>query len=738
MSRIPIRGLADILLAKTTQRHSRDQEGSSSKKRKIKEELVDDREFLAGFSDDESDYNVSPDLHADLASDDLTENLIGLQTDQAEVVDDNETTLLDLHDLRLLEQFQDPEEEDIIPTVPVDTIDEDDIETVISATVGYQPSFTAAPSTAVFDTVAGPSHVTAEATAAIQPPADFDDSTPVPNPRAAPTSDFEVALGLWCQEAGISRAQWTGLREILNMLSDDAVKKLPKALDTLKLHAVGQLPLLELRQTPIKLNIAKLPASRRKIIMSRALAAGQVATAPDNLFFFNPIYLFQAILSSTIRERMHIGMAHFVDEPAELWHSTAWASSIRYSSGEFPRLPEGQVVFPSDIVLYQCNEAICRCHTDADKNHIGRILSFGRDYRSQREHRGPIGSVVVEVQKIVPFIDLMDTRRDLLLMIIKLDPLPENKELVILEDDISMVLESALTPYTFNFDIFLDYAFESSVKLRDDKSHIQGQLFIRRIFRGDNIRPLNQSRAIRGQIEIAEYGRQYLVDKFSKSSNIISIPLLAFLDGFGLFRNMYRTIMGFYLLLAPLRSSDRNKRQNVFPLTLGPHGSNFTEVTDALRGRITQLERGIDMLITGKQFTVCVSVMAYIGDMPQQQTNSGFRSVAAESTCRMCLVETAQRGLLDFDIEARGRYHYEVIRQRASIRSRPNKIQRKITADKLGMEAEDPALMKLSPALDLVLSRPPDPFHSELNGITKLTHLLWNGDLLTKKAAAEY
>ncbi|KAF1816009.1 hypothetical protein P152DRAFT_388332 [Eremomyces bilateralis CBS 781.70] len=472
--------------------------------------------------------------------------------------------------------------------------------------------------------------------------------------------------------------------------------------------------------------------------MSRALAAGQVATAPDNLFFFNPIYLFQAILSSTIRERMHIGMAHFVDEPAELWHSTAWASSIRYSSGEFPRLPEGQVVFPSDIVLYQCNEAICRCHTDADKNHIGRILSFGRDYRSQREHRGPIGSVVVEVQKIVPFIDLMDTRRDLLLMIIKLDPLPENKELVILEDDISMVLESALTPYTFNFDIFLDYAFESSVKLRDDKSHIQGQLFIRRIFRGDNIRPLNQSRAIRGQIEIAEYGRQYLVDKFSKSSNIISIPLLAFLDGFGLFRNMYRTIMGFYLLLAPLRSSDRNKRQNVFPLTLGPHGSNFTEVTDALRGRITQLERGIDMLITGKQFTVCVSVMAYIGDMPQQQTNSGFRSVAAESTCRMCLVETAQRGLLDFDIEARGRYHYEVIRQRASIRSRPNKIQRKITADKLGMEAEDPALMKLSPALDLVLSRPPDPFHSELNGITKLTHLLWNGDLLTKKAAAEY
>ncbi|KAF1814647.1 hypothetical protein P152DRAFT_393149, partial [Eremomyces bilateralis CBS 781.70] len=67
-----------------------------------------------------------------------------------------------------------------------------------------------------------------------------------------------------------------------------------------------------------------------------------------------------------------------------------------------------------------------------------------------------------------------------------------------------------------------------------------------------------QSRAIRAQMEIAEYGRQYLVDKLSKSFNNISIPLLTFLDGFGLFRSMYCTIMGFYLLLAPPRSSGRN------------------------------------------------------------------------------------------------------------------------------------------------------------------------------------
>jgi hypothetical protein len=48
---------------------------------------------------------------------------------------------------------------------------------------------------------------------------------------------------------------------------------------------------------------------------------------------------------------------------------------------------------------------------------------------------------------------------------------------------------------------------------------------------------------------------------------------MMFTDGFGAYRNAYRSLMGVYLLLAGLPIHERNnKRANVFPLTLG---SNF-------------------------------------------------------------------------------------------------------------------------------------------------------------------
>ena len=48
-------------------------------------------------------------------------------------------------------------------------------------------------------------------------------------------------------------------------------------------------------------------------------------------------------------------MAHFVDEPAELFHSMAWAMSIKACSGEYARNHDGTfIVLPSDAVYYRC------------------------------------------------------------------------------------------------------------------------------------------------------------------------------------------------------------------------------------------------------------------------------------------------------------------------------------------------------------------------------------------------
>jgi hypothetical protein len=45
---------------------------------------------------------------------------------------------------------------------------------------------------------------------------------------------------------------------------------------------------------------------------------------------------------------------------------------------------------------------------------------------------------------------------------------------------------------------------------------------------------------------------------------------------------MLRSIMGFYLIMAAFSVIDRNRRANVIPLTLGPHGSNFDDVVKCL------------------------------------------------------------------------------------------------------------------------------------------------------------
>lgn len=60
-------------------------------------------------------------------------------------------------------------------------------------------------------------------------------------------SRFKLALGLWCEDIGIFRTQYTGLLEILWMLQSTGVSelaKLPDSLSTLKRHIKGQLPLL--------------------------------------------------------------------------------------------------------------------------------------------------------------------------------------------------------------------------------------------------------------------------------------------------------------------------------------------------------------------------------------------------------------------------------------------------------------------------------------------------------------
>jgi hypothetical protein len=231
--------------------------------------------------------------------------------------------------------------------------------------------------------------------------------------RLLQSSDFETALGLYTHIFGTNRTEYAALREVLSFLPGPSpgslqpdIKNLPNQLSTLKDRISKRFPLLDMRIADIPLTVEKLATERA----SRKRDEAQAGKDPiAKLHIIDPTSIFTAFMSSDVGQKMHSGLAHFVDEPEELYHSHSWASSVRSTSGEFAHIigweetEEGSmidsmmdVVFPSDIVLYCCTITDCPCQAaNAEQphlSHIGRVYGVGRDYRNDfcTEKKGQI------------------------------------------------------------------------------------------------------------------------------------------------------------------------------------------------------------------------------------------------------------------------------------------------------------------------------------------------------------
>ncbi|KAF1816369.1 hypothetical protein P152DRAFT_470402 [Eremomyces bilateralis CBS 781.70] len=169
-----------------------------------------------------------------------------------------------------------------------------------------------------------------------------------------------------------------------------AIRSLPTGLSTLKRQVRGQLPLMDLRRKPVPLVPEKVAREQQHHAALDKLT--------DDLYFINPFSLFCNIASSDLMDKIHTGMAEYHDEPSELWHSHAWASSIRATSGAFAHYQSGMPIFPSDFVTFICGEAPCHCSQGAEnqKLHTGRVYGVGRDFRS-----GQTGHIVIEIELVL-------------------------------------------------------------------------------------------------------------------------------------------------------------------------------------------------------------------------------------------------------------------------------------------------------------------------------------------------
>ncbi|KAF5671852.1 hypothetical protein FCIRC_8597 [Fusarium circinatum] len=84
------------------------------------------------------------------------------------------------------------------------------------------------------------------------------------------------------------------------------------------------------------------------------------------MHFFDPVDLFKRVLSSQLANQLRLDVAFFVDDPKELYHSRAWASSVRTSSGHYAHFVDadgelGDPIFPSDWVYWCCGDPACGC-----------------------------------------------------------------------------------------------------------------------------------------------------------------------------------------------------------------------------------------------------------------------------------------------------------------------------------------------------------------------------------------
>ncbi|KAJ5146644.1 uncharacterized protein N7515_001208 [Penicillium bovifimosum] len=502
-----------------------------------------------------------------------------------------------------------------------------------------------------------------------------------------PMDEFHLLLAVWLDDARITRQQYASLVQILQTSKMQSIQELPLDINTLKRNLRGQmsqLPVISRKIPVIPSQLPTLSPNQRHLNQQYM----------KNLYIIDPIPLITRLLHSPMfQSHMYKGLAELVPRAGELWQSLSWASSIRSTSGEFAQYPDHSPIFPSDIVRYRCrSRECCVAGRPPFMPHLGRV-------------RG------VYKQENIKVLGTQSIRQpgDLLPPIDSQDPPFESFELILLEDDEVLLTEDEVLGR--EPDVFHDRQFKivpGMIVRRPPSSTFT----ICRVYKksGNTVRALQQTHAIRGELEIAQYGRQHLVDTLS-SQRCVSVPYQTFMDGFGLYRTMYRSIMGVYMIPSCVPVAERAKRSNVLPITLGPHGSNFPEVVGSLT-HLRRLEEGVDITWTdGRPIRLVAGCIAYIGDMPQQNDNAGCKRPHANRGCRTCLITEEVRDDFQFDIETFGRYHFQVQDQRRTATSQPPTARAKMFKE-LGLVKDPSPLLQICPALDVVTHFPSDICHS--------------------------
>lgn len=236
----------------------------------------------------------------------------------------------------------------------------------------------------------------------------------------------------------------------------------------------------------------------------------------------------------------------------------------------------------------------------------------------------------------------------------------------------------------------------------------QKPLFARRMLCGSGsstvaLVPLCHTHPLRAELEMAEYGRETFVWHWDQAqpdtTNTIVLAATIFVDGVGIFGNMYRSIMGVYLTIISLPEKYRCRVANMFPLIPGPHDSDFEDVVKAMYS-IRYLDEGIFAEVNGEQVRVYLYTICYTSDYPKMNENAGFQGHKAQKFYRFCFIGRsegeASTDILDINTVEHGRLHFATAQQQEMLRNLPTAAAQKEYSSQWGFATPDPPLAKIT------------------------------------------
>lgn len=223
--------------------------------------------------------------------------------------------------------------------------------------------------------------------------------------------------------------------------------------------------------------------------------------------------------------------------------------------------------------------------------HLGVVLAVAKDIRTITSKLGTITLKVRRIATVGQLRSLQDKGNNLVDNMVPA-PLANIKEIFLLGDEAYMHYVLLLLVQPIDFELSIYYVFDSTVaenELLLLETPLEFDFLIRRIaYTKDQlleVRPIWKQHPIRGEIEIEHFGRQTLIDRFFRRKDGILVKvvlMLNFTDAFSLYRNMYRALIGFYMLNSAFTIIERRRRTNIFLLTIGPYSSNLEGIVQAI------------------------------------------------------------------------------------------------------------------------------------------------------------